>query len=275
MKTLKRKYRLYFLSLFPFFFRIWKELKYRLSMRNLIEYLKKGDLESFKKAREKYGLTFQEFSSLKQNYKILKKIWDKEIEKQRFNFDFLKEEEIESLKTVGLKTILKRIKKAKKYLKEGNCEKVFIELVKLEKGIEEKLTKKEEVKEDIKGKEVQRLVSWYITLWKNEGKLPPEGYVISDEGKLRAYLYKQFERLLKVLNEEEIKTLYAFWFELDPDKLPKEIKNNFAYKPLFIAKSGRDLKTFIKKINLIRALKEDINNKTNKIYFDFSEYENL
>jgi len=112
------------------------------------------------------------------------------------------------------------------------------------------------------------LTRWYINLWKNqEGKLPPEANILP-ETKLYGYLTKRFGKLLEANTSDEIKELYEFWFNLESQALPKEIKQNFAYKTLFIAKSGRDINSFAKRITLIKALKEDLQKYAfNKNYY--------
>ena len=230
----------------------------------LLRLLKKGDLESFRTAKKLYGLSFREFEELRRNVEALEKILKATETKQKTNQKKkaikISKEEIKPLSPIGWKTALKKLEKIEKHLEEGNIEKAYIETVALRKGIEQKLKKEEEKKESVNSKEIQDLVSWYINLWKSEGKLPPEGYKLP-ENKLRAYLYKIFERLTQTLTPDEIKELYSFWFDLNPETLPKEVKTNYVYKPLLIAKSGRDLQTFMKKINLIVALREEIKEK--------------
>jgi len=171
---------------------------------------------------------------------------------------------------VGEKGLLKRLLKIERLIEEGKAEDALIEVVKIRKTLEQKLEKKTGEKEE--GKEANELAKWYVRLWKTEGKLPPEFYS-QPKDRAWAYLNQFFKRMLEVLDAEEIKELYRFWFELEPSTLPKEIRNNYAYKLLFIAKSGRDLKTFWQKINLIRALKEDLGNA--KIVQSHANYDDI
>ena len=232
----------------------------------IIKLLKRGDLASFKLAKALYNLSFKEFETLRRNIDAVEKILKavskevKEKEKEKRKSLNISKENIKPLSSVGWKTAIKKLEKVEKLLEEGKISKAYIEVVSLRKGIEQKLKKEEEKKETLNSKEIQDLVNWYINLWKGEGKLPPEGYKLPED-KLRGYLYKMFERLTQTLTPEEIKELYGFWFDLTPETLPKEVKTNYVYKPLLIAKSGRDLQIFMKKVNLIVALREEIKEK--------------
>jgi hypothetical protein len=224
-----------------------------LDMEKLIKLLKKGDLDSFRKAKEECGLTFREFEELRKILPVLEKL-NTQNTKPTFK---VHAKEVKPLKSLGWKTALKYLIKAEEYLKSNEIEKAYEALLKLRISIEQKIQKESE-KDKTDNKDAQELTRWYINLWKNqEGKLPPEANILP-ETKLYGYLTKRFGKLLEANTSDEIKELYEFWFNLESQALPKEIKQNFAYKTLFIAKSGRDINSFAKRITLIKALKEEI-----------------
>jgi hypothetical protein len=162
--------------------------------------------------------------------------------------------------SLGLKSLLKDLEKIAKQIEEGEIEKAYEKIWSLKLTVEEKLKKIEKQKEEENKEELKELVDWYIRVWRDKGELPPESIKLNLI-ELRAFAKKKFKQLLKTLTEEEIKELYKFWIDLKEEALPKEIRYNYFFKPIFIPKKYRGLNIFLKYVDRIKALKEELRKK--------------
>jgi len=150
------------------------------------------------------------------------------------------------------KSILKELKNIEKLMTSGTKQ-GFIEsgirLRKLIKELEKKVREENETSE--LGRKAQDFARFYIGLWERK---PPEGN--AEERRVWSEIIGKAKRLLEKYELEEAKELYKWWYELNEEEVPKELK--YAFSTVLIPRQARTLLDFYHKYPKVKALKEKL-----------------
>jgi hypothetical protein len=218
-------------------------------------------LEIKKFLKEKYGinLALVEIDNILSSDNEVENNLKKQEEKQgNIDFSSLKLK-AKPKKGIGLKSLKKTLEKVLDYIENGKIDRAYVEIYSLYLTVENKLLSEKSKKESLKDIEtdLKELVAWYFKVWEKYGELPPESVKLN-KIELKSFAKKQFGKLLKTLPKEDIKKLYEFWVNIDESQIPKRIRNNYFYRPIFVPKKYRGLRIFYKFLENIKALKEEI-----------------
>ena len=150
------------------------------------------------------------------------------------------------------KSIYKELKSIEKLMLSGSKQ-GFIEagtkLRKLIKELEKKIEEGDEKSE--LGRKAQNFARFYVRIWENS---PPEGN--TKERRVWGEIIGKAKRLLEKYDLEEAKELYRWWYELNEEEVPKDLK--YAFSTVLIPRQARTLLDFYHKYPKVKALKEKL-----------------
>jgi len=150
------------------------------------------------------------------------------------------------------RSIYKELRSIEELITSGS-KRSFVEaglrLRKLIKELEKRIEEGNERSE--LGKKAQNFARFYVSLWRGE---PPEGN--TKERRVWGEIIGKAKRLLEKYELEEAKELYRWWYELNEEEVPKELK--YTFRTVLIPRQARTLLDFYHKYPKVKALKEKL-----------------